>query len=394
MYRIALWARTLEYLTGGGHFWAYLNWAIGLKEAGCQVVWTESYADNVSVGELMSSAHRLRARLAPYGLGKDIALVPWSDEACFRSVPGCLDPADVTDCDLVLDLAYALRPRLARLCQRTALVDIDPGLLQLWIKNGNIRVAAYDAYFTIGQNIGGPDSAVPDLGLNWRHTPPCVALDQWCPALSLPGARFTTITQWWEAWMANNGEASPNDKRAGFQPYLDLPQVTQAPLELAVNLGPDSGERSELERRGWSVRDPAEVAGTPEAYRSYIRASRGEFSCAKPWYVRLKTGWISDRTLCYLASAKPAVVQYTGPSKSCTGHEGLLRFRTPREAAQLLDAVVDRYDEHAEAARALAEAHFDARKVVACVLDQALHRASKRRHAPTNALVPRSAATH
>jgi hypothetical protein len=67
-----------------------------------------------------------------------------------------------------------------------------------------------------------------------------------------------------------------------------------------------------------------------------VRSSRGEFSCAKPAYVLFDTAWVSDRTLCYLASGKPAVVQYTGPSRFLPDGEGLFRFRTFDEAARSL----------------------------------------------------------
>ena len=106
-----------------------------------------------------------------------------------------------------------------------------------------------------------------------------------------------------------------NDKRESFMEYLDLPARSPVRLELALTLGPDAEREKELiGGRGWSVRDAWDVTGTPEQYRAYIQKSRGEFSCAKPSCMRLANAWISDRTLCYLASGKPAVVQHTGPS--------------------------------------------------------------------------------
>ena len=67
-----------------------------------------------------------------------------------------------------------------------------------------------------------------------------------------------------------------------------------------------------LAAKGWHVCAPETVVRTPEQYRGYIQASRGEFSCAKPAYVKARSGWVSDRTICYLASGRPAVVQDTG----------------------------------------------------------------------------------
>jgi hypothetical protein len=251
-------------------------------------------------------------------------------------------------------------------------MDIDPGLLQHWMKHGQISVAPHDLYFTISENVGRADSPIPDLGLDWIHVPPCVALDRWPATSNAPEAPFTTITHWWDAWMADGSEASPNDKRSAFSPYLDLPRKTSLPIELAVNLEDAEEERSKLLYGGWRLRAPSEVAATPDAYRRYIQASRAEFSCAKPWTVRLATAWISDRTLCYLASGKPAVVQHTGPSRIQPDAEGLLRFRSPAEAMDRLKAVVREPRTHAEAARALAERYFDARESAARVLERSL----------------------
>ena len=110
------------------------------------------------------------------------------------------------------------------------------------------------------------------------------------------------------------------------------------------------------------------MAGSPELYQSYIRGSRGEFSCAKPAYLRLQTAWLSDRTLCYLASGKPAVVQNTGPSAFLPESEGIFRFHTMEEAVEAFAAIRSDYKRHSRAAREVAEL-FEARSVLAGMLD-------------------------
>jgi hypothetical protein len=107
------------------------------------------------------------------------------------------------------------------------------------------------------------------------------------------------------------------------------------------------------------------------AYREFIARSRAEFSVAKTGYVKSQCGWISDRTVCYLASGKPALVQSTGLEAALPTGEGLLTFRTPEEALAGLHAIDARYPEHAAAARRIAEQHFDARKVLAGILEHA-----------------------
>ena len=49
---------------------------------------------------------------------------------------------------------------------------------------------------------------------------------------------------------------------------------------------------------------------------------------------------------------------------------GLLRFRTPAEAADALRQVEADYDGHSRAARAFAESTFDGSRVVSALLDR------------------------
>jgi len=164
-----------------------------------------------------------------------------------------------------------------------------------------------------------------------------------------------------------------NTKRVAFLEYVDLPDLTNQPLELALFLRHerDMSERQALERRGWRIRHSCEVAGTPEAYKTYIQGSRGEFSCAKRSCREFQNAWVSDRTLCYLASGKPVVVQNTGPSAFLPDGEGMFRFSTLRQAADAFAAINADYKGHCDAARAIAEAHFDARRTLEEVLNVA-----------------------
>jgi hypothetical protein len=45
--RVCLSVTSLGFLEGGGHRWAYLNCALGLKSIGCEVTWLEEVADRI-----------------------------------------------------------------------------------------------------------------------------------------------------------------------------------------------------------------------------------------------------------------------------------------------------------------------------------------------------------
>src|SRR5206468_8187808 len=105
------------------------------------------------------------------------------------------------------------------------------------------------------------------------------------------------------------------------------------PVELAANVHPgETEDRALLAAHGWRLADPAEVAGSPEAFRGYVQASRGELSAAKPAYVKARAGWVSDRTVCYLASGRPCVVEATGAENHLPVSAGLRFFRSLDEA--------------------------------------------------------------
>lgn len=375
--RVCLAANTLYYPNGGGHQWVFLNWALGLRALGCDVLWLERVAPSTPADEVSTLVTTLKTRLARYGISDTVILAPWTAAPLLPAVTAGCTPVDAAEADLLLSTQYDMAPEIVRRFRRSALLDIDPGLLQLWATQGHIRITSHDVYFTIGETVGQPGSGIPDLGRRWHYTPPCVALPWW-PVRPAPcDAPFTTVVHWYASAQLSPDDP-PEDKRSGFGSFLDLPRQVSVPIELAVNLGPDSDPKSAAERRalrarGWQVCDPYTVASTPWDYQRYIQESRGEFSCAKPSCMRLQNAWISDRTICYLASGKPAVVQHTGPSRFLPDRDGLLRFRTMDEAVTCLDAATTDYEHHSRRARAFAEEYFDAEKVVRRVLERALN---------------------
>ncbi len=369
---------TLAYPQGGGHLWVYLNWALSLRALDCRVIWLED------IGELLATRPRpeverdiatLAARLEAYGLGDALALTSFSGhELDPRLVNGRPDlDVAAAEADLLLDFAYDIPARALAMFRRTALVDLDPGLLQLWMSRNELRVSAHDLYLTIGETVGTSEARFPDGGVRWHHTPSPVFLSAWPATEAAPGP-YTTVTNWWGEWMELDGEVVCNDKRTAFLGYVELPARSNHALEMAVTLDDYTAETDVriLERSGWNVRDAWEACPTPETYRAYIQRSRGEFSCAKPSCRLLANAWISDRTICYLASAKPAVVEHTGPSRFLPEAEGLLRFRDLEEAAAAIETVEADFERHSRLARELAEEYFDGEKVVRRVLELAL----------------------
>ncbi|HEV8485827.1 MAG TPA: hypothetical protein VGV87_19955 [Blastocatellia bacterium] len=370
---VCLSANTIGYPTGGGHFWVYLNWALGLRALGCRVIWLEAVKANWHQQKVKSNILHLRSRLERYGLAGCLAIYSGSEGTLPPEVQEqCLTLDVATEADLLLNMRYGMRQEVVDRFRRSVLLDIDPGLLQFWMSAGQVGIARYDLYFTIGETVGEQNARVSGAGIKWQYTPPCVALNWWPPRRAAADAPLTTVAHWYGGIMEFDGKSFANAKRDAFAPYLELPSRTEFPLELALDMSSDDEDQVKLWANGWRVRDSASVASTSWDYQRYIQDSRGEFSCAKPSCIHFQNAWISDRTLCYLASGKPAVVEHTGPSRFLPDAEGLLRFRSFEEAVRCLKTVANDYERQCKRARSLAEEYFDARKVAGKLLERSL----------------------
>jgi hypothetical protein len=256
---------------------------------------------------------------------------------------------------------------------RRALIDTDPVFTQIkHLTEPATRATAqqHNAFFTYGEFVGRPDCLIPDDGFPWRPMRQPVVLERWPFKPGKNGAPFTTVMQW-------NSYKAPehNGRRFGmksdtFPPYIDLPQRTSAPLQLA--LGGNDAPREQLRAAGWQIVNPLEVSWWPWDYRAYIQASAGEFGVAKHGYVASHSGAFSDRTAAFLASGRPVVVQDTGFSEVLPVGEGLCPFTTPEDAVDALESIVRDPARHQRAARAIAETHFDSDVVLSRVVEQAM----------------------
>src|SRR4051794_10951549 len=106
---VCIQANTIAYIYGGGHRWAYLNWAMGLRANGCRVIWQEAGLPEWPVEQTQRFIAILKEHLRPYGLDDSIALhsarggpmLPEATEGCMT-----LDQASA-EADLLIDIGYA-----------------------------------------------------------------------------------------------------------------------------------------------------------------------------------------------------------------------------------------------------------------------------------------------
>jgi hypothetical protein len=234
-------------------------------------------------------------------------------------------------------------------------------------------LSAHTHHFTYGENLGEPDCGIPASPFHYQVTRPPVVTDWWdAEPPSDTGAPFSTVAHWKQTdkdveW---NGELYKWSKDVEFRKFLELPRRCPEPFELALT-GIDGEGRDELEALGWRTADALRVSGHIETYRDYVRAARGEFTVAKDQYVRMRSGWFSDRSVCYLAAGRPVITQETGFSKFVPTGRGLFGFETLDEILDAVDRIAGDYDAHSEAAREIAADCFAAEKVIGSMLEEA-----------------------
>ncbi len=365
----------------GGAAWTRLSWALGLKRLGCDVYFIEQIAPDACVdasGAICALDQSMNLAwftdvTGRFELGHTSALITEHDG---RSIGvRAKDLADLADAaDLLVNISGhltlgTLKPRF----RRRVFIDLDPGYTQFWHAQGlaEDRLRDHDAYFTIGENIGTPACDIPTGDIPWRPIRQPVVLDEW-PALTQEGpTRFTTVASWRGAYGRVTHNGRPFGLKAHeFRKFLALPTVTGHAFEIALEVDPaDRRDVESLQQQAWTIVDPKSVAGDPCTFRRYIQASGAECSVAQGIYVDTRSGWFSDRTIRYLASGKPALVQDTGFGRNYPTGRGLVPFSTLDDASRGADRIVRDYAAHSRAARAIAEEFFDSNKVLAGLLE-------------------------
>jgi hypothetical protein len=156
-----------------------------------------------------------------------------------------------------------------------------------------------------------------------------------------------------------------------FRRFARLPRMTDLPFAIALDIHPADGpDAARLRDGGWKVLDPSCAAGIT-SFRRFVQGSGAEFSAAQGIYVETRSGWFSDRTVRYLASGRPALVQDTGWSEHLPSGSGLVPFRDLEEARTGAQAIVEDYDAHRAAARRIAESCFAPAPALAPLLEAA-----------------------
>ncbi len=276
------------------------------------------------------------------------------------------------DFDAAFNTSGLLAPESIAAIPIRIYLDLDPAFNQLWQEDGiDRRFEGHTHFVTLGQAIGTDSCDVPTHGRSWIGTLPPVVLDEWPVAQGIEIDALTTVANLRAYGSVERDSVLYGQKVHSLRRLLELPRLTDERFVLAMQGHPD--ERRDLDAlaaNGWELVDPSVVAGTPDAYRTFIQGSRAEIGIAKSGYIESRCGWFSDRSACYLASGRPVVAQDTGFSSFVPTGEGLLPFDDEDGARSAIDELRGDYARHASAARELAAGYFDSDRVLAGLLEQ------------------------
>jgi hypothetical protein len=228
-------------------------------------------------------------------------------------------------------------------------------------------LAAHTHHYTYAERLGFPDCGLPVTQFRIRPTRQPIVLDWWAPngAPAPSSAWFRTVSSWEQTgrdveW---NDQCYTWSKHHQLLKFIDTPHRLGMPVEIAL-ASRDPLVVQMLESHGWIVSDAILLTKHILPYRGYVMSSRGEFTVAKDLYTRPRTGWFSDRSASYLAAGRPVVTQDTGFGDIFPTGRGLFAFNTSDDIVEAVQAISSDYEDHCDAAQAIANEYFRAEKVL------------------------------
>ncbi|MBA2243001.1 MAG: hypothetical protein H0W04_08965 [Chthoniobacterales bacterium] len=370
----------------GGVVWQTAHYLEGLRRLGFDVYYAEDhgmhpsmFTDRGDVNGSEKAAAFLAQTLDRFDFGSRWSYHAWhADDQYYGLGKSAIEEA-FQRAAAVINLHGGTAPRPEHQGGGAFIyVETDPVGPEIELHNGMAATErfldAHTAYFTFGENLGGPDCKVPlpPPRYEFHPTRQPVITEWWREIAPESGERFTTIANWRQPQrqMTLEGEVYHWSKHHEFLKFLDLPERTAQEFELALS-SYEPGDREMLEARGWKVRRALDFSRDPDAYRQYIAGSRGEWTVAKDQNVRLRSGWFSDRAATYLAVGRPVVTQETGFSHVLPTGRGLFGFTTMEETLAVIEEIDQNYEAHSRCAAEIAREEFEAEKVLSKLLRKA-----------------------
>src|SRR6266478_3620342 len=331
-----------KYHEGGGNFSVPLQWMLGLQRLKLDAIWLELLPATDDFAAARARIRNFQRQLRAHGLSGRYCLLYQKSASDVHDLEGMrcigISKRELLDRlrgpNVLLNLAYSIHPPLLLNFERRIFCDLDPSEIFYWMTQMEMGQSCHHEFWTIGLNVRGTDCQLPKSSLPWRTFYPLVDTRLFVPQSRPRIPKFTTVGQWyWGGAVEVAGEFPDLSKRFAFERYLNLPaRVPEAQFELAMNISAGDPERERLQRLGWKIVDPHQVARTPRSYCRYLTSAVGEFTAIKGVDVTWRTGWISDRAAAFLALGRPVITEDAGAGRYLPAKNGLSFVRDAGEA--------------------------------------------------------------
>lgn len=361
-----------------GHTCSTMNWAIGFRELGWDV-WLVEHIDGdeieapVAPGRDSIQEEHFRRTAKEFGFENHSCLI----------VNGKSDNLEAfrefaSDADIFLNYSGQFK-RLDLLGPKTckAYLDVDPAFTQLWVHvyNSDMNFEGHDIFLTVGTTLTRPTALVPDVGRDWICVVPPVVAGYWRERLGQPptapdDAPWTTIAHWYGYPELQWEGRRYAGKRESLLEMRDFPRLVPQTCTIATDLRADWHDYPDFVAAGWKFVSASAISDDVPSYLRFIASSRGEIGIAKEGYVVSRSGWMSDRSVVYLALGKPVLFHDTGWTEAVAPAPGLLPFTGPQDCAEGLKRIEADYELHSAGALKLAETVHSSKVIIPPILEK------------------------
>src|SRR2546429_2852008 len=136
---------------GGGHFWVYLQYALGLRRVGCDVYWLEQLRPARDPERQTHVISTFLERMQQLGFEGRTLLYTLDGDPRFVGCTWGEAEAVLRRAGVLLNFHYAIDPRLLARAPRPALVGIHPRLLQFLMSSGELQEPPPVSHLTAGE---------------------------------------------------------------------------------------------------------------------------------------------------------------------------------------------------------------------------------------------------
>ena len=319
----------------GGATWAVLQYLLGLRRLGHEVVFVESIPDRSLAPKKVPldrtrNADYFRRVMRDFGFDTTSAiLVAGTRQTLGLSYDQIRRVAH--SADLLINISGMLKDEelIGNIPCRVYL-DVDPAFNQLWhmVHGCDMRFRGHTHFVTIGLAIGQSACSVPTCGLPWITTLQPVVLSCWPVAQQITHYAMTTVGHWRSYGSIEHGGMFYGQKAHSLRQFFTLPTLTTERFMLALAIHPDERiDLAALAANGWELLDACASGRHSRRLSAVHPGLQGGVRCRQEWLRDLALRLV-QRSQSLLPRFGPAGAGARNRLRSLyTGGRGIIRIQ-------------------------------------------------------------------